>query len=117
MRAILSVFLGNKYGHSFHAEPVATQMLANLGKENWIYYLRECLPGDRIVLGKISDYALCQERWLMLLKQFDLDKMLPKGRDPIAGLVHASGIGQSKIISTYAKRLYTAAGPSMSKRT
>lgn len=72
MSAILAVKLGNSYGVSHAAIPAADELLKRLTKNQWDYYLNECLPGDALVLQKLSWYDKPRSNWLALVKQFQL---------------------------------------------
>lgn len=70
MSAVLAVKLGNRYGVSNAAIPIANDLLSRLTKNQWDYYLNECLPGDELILQKISWYAGPREKWLAIAKEF-----------------------------------------------
>ncbi|MFY1990217.1 hypothetical protein ACOTCR_13200 [Achromobacter xylosoxidans] len=72
MSAILAVKLGNRYGTSNAAIPIADELLERLTKNQWEYYLNECLPGDELVLQKLSWYERPLKSWVSLVGQFDL---------------------------------------------
>jgi hypothetical protein len=58
MTAILCVRLGNSWGVSNTAGPIAKNMLTSLPADRWNYYLNECLPADDIILSKLTDLAV-----------------------------------------------------------
>lgn len=72
MSAILAVKLGNSYGVSNAAIPVADQLLGRLTKNQWEYYLNECLPGDDLVLQKLTWYDKPRVKWHAMVKDFQL---------------------------------------------
>lgn len=76
MTAVLAVWLGNPYGHSFEAEVPATQVLSSLGTDRWRYYLTECLPGDRMILERLAWSDRPRKRWFELIGQFALDSIM-----------------------------------------
>lgn len=55
MTAYLSVYLGNMYGHSFGAEPVAKEQLVLVTKDRWKYYFENLVQNDQVILEKIMD--------------------------------------------------------------
>ena len=65
MTAVLAVYIGNMYGHTFKAGPVAMEILSQLRTEQWEYYLNECLPSDKVVLQKLAD-SKPRSRWIEL---------------------------------------------------
>lgn len=78
MSAILAVKLGNSYGVSNAAVPTADQLLGRLTKNQWEYYLNECLPGDELVLQKLSWYEKPRTNWLAMVKEFQLPEKADK---------------------------------------
>jgi hypothetical protein len=72
MSAILAVKLGNSYGVSNAAVPIANQLLGRLTNNQWDYYLNECLPGDVLVLQKLSWNEKPLSKWLAMVKEFKL---------------------------------------------
>ena len=71
MRALLCVRLGNFYGVANAAQPTAAEMLAALRKEQWEYYLNECLPRDKTILDKLTNEKPAL-RWIDLASSFSL---------------------------------------------
>lgn len=78
MSAILAVKLGNRYGVSNAAIPIADDLLRRLTKNQWDYYLNECLPGDELVLQKLSWYESPRAKWLAMVKEFELPNKADK---------------------------------------
>ena len=89
MSAILAVWLGNSYGHAWSAVGDASVLLQRLSKNQWEYYLNECLPGDELILQKLSSYTKPRERWVALVREFDLADKAPKSNN-IRRLLEAS---------------------------
>lgn len=71
MSAILAVQLGNSYGVSNAAIPEASALLGRLTKNQWEYYLNECLPGDELILQKLAWYDKPRARWFEMAKQYE----------------------------------------------
>jgi hypothetical protein len=71
MTAILSVWLGNAYGHCWAAEDSAKKVLRGLSKDRWGYYLSEVLPRDSDILVKLT-FSRPAERWADMIKTFDV---------------------------------------------
>ncbi len=81
MEAVLAVWLGNAWGHSFSACSHAQNVLDSLRKDQWEYYLNECLRRDRTVLDKLADHGKPVERWVELVKKYHLDSYdVPEGK-------------------------------------
>jgi hypothetical protein len=66
--AILAVFLGNSYGKSWSASPIAKGLLLKFTSDRWEYYLNECLPGDIRILDKLLDESPRNE-WFNLVTE------------------------------------------------
>lgn len=77
--AILCVYLGNPYGVSASAVPIAMDMLKDFSEDRWKYYLNDCLPGDSRVLSKLS-YDKPAKRFFNIVEKFDLSKIALSGK-------------------------------------
>jgi hypothetical protein len=71
MSAVLSVRLGNHYGHSWDAQTHAEAILKRVPPDRWIYYLNQCLPTDDRILYKLLDEKPAS-RWKEMVSQFSL---------------------------------------------
>lgn len=80
MTAMLSVFMGNPYGVSLAAAPVASGMLEKLSRERWRFYLDEVLPNDERILGKLADDEKPRKRWMTLVKMHELTSLQIKSK-------------------------------------
>lgn len=78
MSAVLAVRLGNGYGVSNAAQPEASSLLRRLTKNQWEYYLNECLPADQLVLQKLAWSHAPRVRWCELVAEFDLSERAAK---------------------------------------
>lgn len=70
--ALLAVALGNTYGASFTAAPVAKQLLTRYTKDRWEYYINQCLPGDIRILNKLDSMGP-RSRWKDLVRSRQLN--------------------------------------------
>ncbi|WP_411847430.1 hypothetical protein AAFN60_08920 [Roseibacillus persicicus] len=70
--ALLSVILGNFYGTSHAAEPVARAILKKYSVDRWEYYLNQVLPGDIRILNKLDD-PKPRNNWKSLANDCDFD--------------------------------------------
>ena len=75
MEAVLAVWLGNQWGHSFASEPPAKKVLVSLRAEQWEYYLNECLRRDRTVLDKLAQKGKPLLRWFKLAETYEFGKL------------------------------------------
>jgi len=112
MTALISVYLGNGYGISRSAEPLAEEMLKRLDKERWSYFINECLPRDRQLLAKIAYKDLCGKRWMKLVTAFKLSDYVYQTRGQISDLINYASIGNLDATAKAADLAYTAASPS-----
>lgn len=71
LSAVLAVRLGNGYGVSHGAQGEVSIFLKRLTDNQWEYYLNECLPGDELILQKLSWNSLSRTRWSELAREFD----------------------------------------------
>jgi hypothetical protein len=55
MSALLSVRLGNSYGHCYEAQTPANSVLSKVTQEHWLFYLNSCLRADERVLEKLEN--------------------------------------------------------------
>lgn len=104
MSAILAVKLGNNYGVSNAAIPTADKLLGRLTKNQWDYYLNECLPGDELVLQKLTWYSRPKTQWLKLVKEFQLPDKAEKSAQ-VTRLLAASKRDDANGVETAAKAL------------
>ena len=88
MTALLSVILGNSYGVSWNAAPVANDILKKLGGDRWRYYLDQVLPADPRILGKLTDNGPCL-RWIEVVEQYSLSDLQLKERE-VSKLIKAA---------------------------
>ncbi|WP_438035713.1 hypothetical protein [Sorangium sp. So ce204] len=104
MTAILSVALGNHWGTSWTASPIAKQMLSRLPPDRWVYYLNECLPADDVVLGKLTDKGIA-ERFVSLVADCSLAELVPRIQR-VAKLVESAASGSSPGVVAAATNIF-----------
>lgn len=75
MSAVLTVVIGNPWGVSNAAQSDAEALLAGLRKEQWEYYLNECLPSDRRVAENVGYYNKPALRWIALVTRYSLQSL------------------------------------------
>lgn len=69
--AIIAVYLGNPYGISNAAHPVAKALLGAFAENRWEYYFNDCLPTDMRILNKLS-YEKPRNRFCSLVADFNI---------------------------------------------
>jgi len=74
LRAYLLVLIGNKYGRSNDAVPIALKHIGKMPSDAWIAYLDKTLPFDRIVLSALWDDKP-QRQFTSLISSMELDKL------------------------------------------
>ncbi|HXA15437.1 MAG TPA: hypothetical protein VN380_00475 [Thermoanaerobaculia bacterium] len=68
MTALLCVRLGNYYGVSWAAQPVADRLLRKQAPDRWTYYVEKVLPGETRILEKLTT-AGPSRQWIGLAKE------------------------------------------------
>ena len=103
--ALLSVVLGNEYGISYEASPIASRILKKIGEYRWQYYLDQVLPADTRILGKLTsnrDQSRC--RWREVVQQNGLADI--KLNEPvISKLVKSAMEGRNSDVRNQAMKL------------
>ena len=104
--AALNVYLGNQYGHSFGAAPIAKEVLDALSMDRWRYYLNQVLPTDTRTLNKLAHHSKPQRRWIGLVEQYSLSS--DEVREPrVTRLISRSNAKDEAGLSKAAVRLLT----------
>lgn len=101
--AVLAVFLGNIWGHSWSAQGDARRMLKTFSQDKWMYYLNECFPLDSTILHKL-DAEKPASRWFELVSEFQLADVATKDR-AISQLIEASVAKSFTRLSIVATRI------------
>jgi hypothetical protein len=78
--AILAVRLGNTYGTSNGASPIADRLLEKIAAERWQYYFNQVLPGDIRILGKLR-LERPRANWTHLVKKHQWAALPLKNKD------------------------------------
>ena len=103
MTALLSVVLGNRYGVSWSATPVAKDILSKLGKDRWRYYLDQVLSTDSRILEKLMDDSPCSQ-WLGVVERYNLSDLHPRERD-VSKLIDAAVSKKDSEVKKSARKL------------
>jgi len=101
--AVLAIALGNSYGASFIAEPIAKDMMDGFTPDRWAYYLNQCLPGDIRIIDKLL-YEGPARRWIKLVTKYDLDHINIKNV-AVSALISAAGKNDVSKIGSAAIKL------------
>jgi hypothetical protein len=104
--AILAVRLGNYYGVSFTAHPLANKMLDRFTQEQWQYYLNQCLPGDVRILRKL-EYDKPLENWCEIVDKHKLSEINYKNQH-VNNLISSSIERSTNKVRKYQKLLMEA---------
>lgn len=81
MSALLAVYLGNRYGHTWAAQGELEVILKRLTFNQWEYYFNECLPNDQLILSKIAWYEKTADRWKLLVDSYGGDFLVVKNKE------------------------------------
>ncbi len=106
MTAILCVKLGNHYGTSWAAVPVATRLLQSLTEDRWSYYFNECLPADDTILGKLTDIKIAP-RFVEMVREFSLGGLVTK-TPGVQRLLESGSAGKAEAVMNEANRIFQA---------
>jgi hypothetical protein len=86
--ALLAVKIGNCYGSSNTASPIASSMLAKYTTDRWKYYLDQCFPGDIRILMKLTEDKP-RSKWIKLCNDYNFESIEIKNKN-VKNLVIAS---------------------------
>lgn len=78
IQAYLAVYLGNFYGVSINAAPIAYDELSKLTRERWYYYFEKVIQNDEIILQKNNPRQISRFSKLLTDNKLDDFKNLPK---------------------------------------
>lgn len=73
--ALISVVLGNSWGHSWSAADSALSVLNKMSSDRWEYYFNHVLPSDTRVLNKLTDDKPITNWLSQIMPIVDIDKM------------------------------------------
>ena len=80
MQAYLAVFLGNSYGVSREAAPIAEEKLSEISEERWYYYFEKVIHNDNVVLSKLT-MSSGVTRFKSFLDKYSLNDFIDLPRD------------------------------------
>ena len=104
--AILAIKLGNSYGVSFTAGPIAERMLQSFPQDRWQYYLNQCLPGDIRILNKFVSSGP-RKQWIGVVARYKLSELMIKNRS-VEELVTAAKVKDEEGIEKAQRKLSQA---------
>lgn len=108
--ALLCVRLGNIYGVSFDAQKTANQIMANITKERWEYYFKECFMSDDKVLMKLTISKIA-ERWVGMFNKEFYSELIPSMKDKLVGsFLEATVQKNVERVCSIARHLYSRLG-------
>lgn len=102
--ALLCVVLGNSYGVARSAQSEANEMLKNVSKERWTYYLNNVLPSDVRIFSKLYS-PKPQENFIRLVDHHSLQTLEFKNKT-IGYLIVAAASNDHAKIEKNSKRLH-----------
>ena len=74
IKALLLVYMGNLYGRSTGAVPIAEEQLSRLSQDDWMDFLENVLPYDDQLIGALCSAGRQREHFIELLKSNNLMK-------------------------------------------
>ncbi len=114
MEAILAVYLGNKWGHAYTSETLASEILSGLRHQQWEYYINECLVSDRTVLDKLAYDDKPTKRWISMIEKYVTKGFVVKDKE-VLGLMQATSARNIEAIHEAALSIRTKDSPSVSR--
>jgi hypothetical protein len=103
--ALLCVRLGNFYGVSWSAKPIADRTLKKQTADRWAYYLEKILPGEIRILEKLLDEKP-RSQWMSLLAEIPVNNLAVREKS-IKDLIDASTAKNERRVILVAERLMT----------
>ena len=73
--AILYVKLGNQYGTSWNAEPVADRLLDRLTRTDWETYIDKYMYEESNLVEEIQQCVIIRNRWKDIIKKYKLNEL------------------------------------------
>lgn len=104
--SLICCYLGNRYGTSWTAAPIAERLLRRQSPDRWKYYFDKVFPGDMRVIDKLTDNATLI-RWVELAKRVIPEDLEPASRD-VKSILVAAREGNKFAVEKIASRLYLA---------
>jgi hypothetical protein len=106
LTALLCVRLGNSYGASWSAKPIADRILKKQASDRWTYYLDKILPGEIRILEKLVDEKP-RAQWLSLVAELTNQAWAVKEKS-VRDLLDASIARNERKTQATAERLILA---------
>tara|TARA_R110001583_G_C5649005_1_gene408530 strand:- start:735 stop:2057 length:1323 start_codon:yes stop_codon:yes gene_type:complete len=104
LTALICVYLGNPYGTSHTAWPIAENSLNQLTPDRWEYYLNHVLPSDLKVLDKLQS-GKTRDNWINnIVKKYSLSQLVIKNKT-VGDLIRASDKDNFKLVISHTKTL------------
>lgn len=106
LQAYLCVYLGNVYGHSFAAAPIAERELGNVSNERWEYYFNRIIQDDDKVVFELTNVNPAK-RFVALARELHFEKL--DVENPRAKKLLAAALADKlDVITDTANRIYLA---------
>lgn len=77
MQALICIYVGNRYGFSYSASPIAERQLSKISRERWQYYFDKVLHKDDIILEKLTEDKP-KERFVDFIQDNNLCTLTPQ---------------------------------------
>lgn len=99
-QAYLAVYLGNSYGISVAAAPIAERELSNITKDRWQYYFEKVIHNDEVVLSKTNPSQINRFSRLLIGNGLTDFKGLPKWNQFLYEAILSNNYKKAREIST-----------------
>lgn len=110
VQAYLSVYMGNRWGNSFAAAPIAEQELKKIPLDRWAYYFEKVVRADEIILSKLMsskpNARMCEFVENALSELVDNENLVGDNKKLLNALVKKD----SHRVIAIAKKMYSRLG-------
>lgn len=73
IKALLLVYMGNVYGRSVAAVPIAEKQLNQVSNDDWVDFLENVLPFDEQIIGALCSRGNQRDYFMQIIKRNSLE--------------------------------------------
>lgn len=73
IKALLLVYMGNGYGRSVAAVPIAEEQLNQVSNDDWVDFLENVLPFDEQIIGALCSWGNQRDYFMQIIKRNSLE--------------------------------------------
>ena len=75
IKALLLVYMGNGYGRSVAAVPIAEEQLNQVSNDDWVDFLENVLPFDEQIIGALCSWGNQRDYFMQIIKRNSLENV------------------------------------------